>query len=65
MLTQIWLAHPQHRSNLMILDPNNWDHMPEPLIAASIFKTPEGKTQAAVEKEAKRKETIESLLPWM
>lgn len=65
MLTQIWLAHPQHRSNLMILDPKNWDHMPAPLIDVSIFKTPEGKKQAAVEKEVKPKETIESLLPWM
>jgi len=32
MLTQIWLAHPQIRHNDMILDPTNWDNMPQPLI---------------------------------
>ena len=31
-LCQIWLAHPQVRHSDMILDPNNWDHMPEPLV---------------------------------
>jgi len=63
ILTQIWLAHPSHRSNLMILDPCNWDHMPEPLIANNVFKTPEPQEIAPLEKKAK--ETDKTLLPWM
>jgi hypothetical protein len=43
LLTQIWVAHPVHRNNLMILDPNNWDLMPEPLLPTNVFKTTEPK----------------------
>lgn len=32
MLLQFWVAHPTVRNKYMILDPNNWDLMPEPLI---------------------------------
>lgn len=63
ILTQIWLAHPQHRNSLMILDPNNWDRMPEPLIANNVFKTPEPQEIAPLEKPPK--ETDKTLLPWM
>jgi hypothetical protein len=63
ILTQIWLAHPSHRSNLMILDPQNWDRMPEPLIANNVFKTPEPQEIAPLEKNTK--ETDKTLLPWM
>lgn len=31
MLTQIWAAHPEHRSKFCILDPMNWDNIPESL----------------------------------
>lgn len=41
MLTQIWLAHPDNRTNLMVLDPNNWDAMPEPLESSEVFKPKE------------------------
>ena len=41
MLCQIWLAHPKHRDPLMILDPKNWDLMPDPLITHEVFKKPE------------------------
>jgi hypothetical protein len=58
ILTQIWLAHPQHRHSLMILDPNNWDRMPEPLIAPTVFKEP-------VAAEEKPKKSPKTLLPWM
>lgn len=37
MLCQCWLAHPKNRSPYMILDPQNWDNMPEPLISAELF----------------------------
>ena len=32
LITQCWLAHPKHRRATMILDLNNWDNMPLPLI---------------------------------
>jgi hypothetical protein len=63
ILTQIWLAHPQHRHELMILDPNNWDRRPEPLIANNVLKTPEPQEIAPLEKNTK--ETDKTLLPWM
>lgn len=37
MLTQIWVAHPANRTSLMILDPDDWDHMPTPLITTKIL----------------------------
>lgn len=43
ILTQCWLAHPQHRKPTMILDPHNWDNQPEPLID-SIIQPPKIKT---------------------
>lgn len=38
ILTQCWLAHPELRTPYMILDPNNWDSMPQPLVSNDIFK---------------------------
>lgn len=38
MLTQIWVAHPSLRTEYMILDPNDWDGMPEPLVTSKVFK---------------------------
>lgn len=35
--TQIWCAHPANRTRHMILDRNNWDGMPEPLIEQKVF----------------------------
>jgi len=63
ILTQIWLAHPSHRSNLMILDPQNWDRMPEPLITSNIFIKPLPQESAVLEE--KPKESTKTLLPWM
>lgn len=37
MLTQIWCAHPSNRDPLMVLDPWDWDRMPEPLIPGELF----------------------------
>jgi len=37
MLSQIWVAHPSLRNKYMILDPSNWDNMPEPLISDDIM----------------------------
>lgn len=40
MYTQIWCAHPSSRTPYMVLDPQNWDVMPSPLIAQDIFRQP-------------------------
>jgi hypothetical protein len=58
ILTQCWLAHPELRTPYMILDPNNWDSMPQPLVSNEIFKpaVPETKKQNL-------RETA-SLMPW-
>lgn len=37
MLFQIWCAHPANRTDLMILDWNNWDSMPEALISTEVI----------------------------
>lgn len=37
MYTQIWCAHPSNRTPYMVLDPQNWDRMPAPLIIDNIF----------------------------
>lgn len=45
MLTQIWVCHPSIRSPYMILDPQDWDNMPEPLLSSDVvakkFYTPD------------------------
>lgn len=38
MYFQIWCAHPANRGDLMILDWQNLDHMPEPLEPPALFK---------------------------
>lgn len=37
MMCQIWLAHPKHRRNSMILDPHNWDSQPQPLVDVEVL----------------------------
>jgi hypothetical protein len=37
MVLQTWACHPSNRNEYMILDPNNWDNIPEPLISKDIF----------------------------
>lgn len=46
MVLQTWAAHPSNRSEYMILDPNNWDAVPAPLVGTDIFKSAEPKTNA-------------------
>jgi len=58
MLTQIWLAHPSLRTSMMILDPQNWDRMPEPLLATDVFKKPEQHNEKPIK-------STNTLLPWM
>jgi hypothetical protein len=37
IMCQIWVAHPSLRTELMILDPENWDQMPKPLVVGEVF----------------------------
>ena len=39
IVTQCWLAHPKHRCETMILDLDDWDNMPEPLILPALTTT--------------------------
>ena len=65
MLTQIWLAHPANRSNMMILDPSNWDSLPEPLISNDVFNKPEPKEIAPYKTRDQKDKEPDKLLPWM
>ena len=60
MLTQIWLAHPSLRTPYMILDPNNWDNLPAPLLTPDIFKAPEPEIVRKL-----KPEPVVDKLPWM
>jgi hypothetical protein len=37
MVLQTWAAHPSNRNEYMILDPNDWDRIPDPLVSKDIF----------------------------
>ena len=39
---QTWVAHPQNRNKYTILDPLNWDNIPEPIIGTAMFKEKKG-----------------------
>lgn len=36
MLCQTWMAHPSLRNEYMILNPYDWDDMPDPLVSTNI-----------------------------
>jgi len=50
MICQTWCAHPDNRNKYMILDPNNWARMPEPLITSDPI--------------ASKKESTLDKMPW-
>lgn len=58
ILTQCWLAHPESRTPYMILDLNDWDSMPKPLVTNDIFKV--------VQKQEPTKTVREmaNIMPW-
>jgi hypothetical protein len=60
ILTQCWLAHPESRTPYMILDLQNWDAMPAPLITNDIFKAVV-QPQPSIKKQTKELATI---MPW-
>lgn len=49
ILTQIWVAYPTIRTNLMILDLNDWDNIPEPLENSNVFQQSSGTTNTHTE----------------
>ena len=57
ILTQCWLAHPELRTPYMILDLQNWDTMPQPLVTNDIFKA------VQTQQPTKTKE-LADVLPW-
>lgn len=53
MLTQIWVAHPTLRTDLMILDPRDWDTMPQPLLSTEVIvDVPKYKARPLIKKQA-------------
>lgn len=54
MLLQFWIAHPQNRNKYMILDPHNWDLVPDSKVDVGLSL---GSTNKA-------KEYYEVELPW-
>jgi hypothetical protein len=57
IITQCWLAHPELRTPYMILDLENWDSMPKPLVSNEIFKPTK-------EQEPIRTREVAEVLPW-
>lgn len=57
ILTQCWLAHPELRTPYMILDLENWDNLPKPLVSNEIFK------ELPKQELIRTKEAAE-VLPW-
>lgn len=39
MLAQIWCAHPSNRTTNMVLDFDDWDNVPDPIVAADTMDT--------------------------
>jgi hypothetical protein len=60
ILTQCWLAHPESRTSYMMLDLQDWDSMPQPLVTNDIFKAVV-QAQPTTKKQPKEKA---ELLPW-
>jgi len=55
ILCQIWLAHPRNRRSTMILDPHDWDNIPQPLVDTQVLAQPTA---------AKKKSALREEMPW-
>lgn len=60
MYIQTWCAHPSNRTKYMVLDPEDWDNVPAPLISDDLF-TPLAKTEP---KRPKVTPEYTTDLPW-
>lgn len=58
MAIQIWCAHPSIRNKYMILDPNDWDSIPEPIISTEVILP-------TVTEEKPKKNAVAIDLPWL
>lgn len=64
MMCQTWCAHPTNRTKYMVLNPLEWDEMPQPLVDSEVFVKPEVK-ESAVKKPWKVKPAeVEVYIPW-
>lgn len=59
MVLQTWACHPSNRNEYMILDPNDWDRIPEPLITKDIF------LHQAPKPVVSRVSNMSNDLPWL
>jgi hypothetical protein len=59
ILAQCWLAHPELRTPYMILDPQDWDAMPQPLVSNNIFKA-----EPITQQPKKQVKETAGLMPW-
>lgn len=62
MICQTWVAHPTLRHPLMVLDPNDWDGMPKPLIDSEVVTTSVGGTSSS--SKMFFKPAVEETDPW-
>ena len=62
MLLQIWCANPQTRNEYMILDPLDWDHIPDPLVVDQIFVAEE---KPQPKKKSRAPQVLPIDLPWL
>jgi len=61
MVLQTWACHPSNRHEYMILDPNNWDSLPDPLVSKDIFLHQTPKTTIV----RPRPPADDNNLPWL
>lgn len=61
MMTQIWLAHPRYRKQTMILDPQDWDNLPQPVVESQVFVA----SDTVVNKKQTNKTVSWPELPWI
>ena len=61
MALQTWCAHPSNRTRYMVLDHNNWDSMPDPLIASELVSAT---TTSAIKWTATKAIEQTNDMPW-
>jgi hypothetical protein len=62
MVLQTWAAHPQNRDPYAILDPENWDKVPDPLVEGTdLFLPPESQPSKRIVTGA----TTYADMPWV
>lgn len=57
MICQTWCAHPNNRNKYMVLDPEDWDSMPKPLVETEILLETENSAKRVLAAQDEK-------LPW-